>query len=644
MIKIKINGKIRSDVEIQAGGTLTQTEEHTTESNLSVKVPIDTDDLKNYDYIQIYSADDLIFAGNILSKNQQMLSTGYTGLDYRMYDLTLASNADLVANILVDMSFPRGATITQILRGNHPGDVWFDTSLGEFYGLIETRIIPEGVTLGEVDDYDNTALESTSYLWGEGVKSLLDTLADLTLSYWEITNDKVFNFRRKSNDFPAPMDLTADSPVFDVGVDNDSLATYSAVRVIGGEGAGAPRTAYATMGEDYKTAEFAKSLAGIKKVALRQISTGKNIEAAVGYRGIHDDDPTKPVLMTYGGTTLACKDDYIFVSRMFTGVSFLQKIMVRQTSTDAQVSIARNRGGTGLIEYILEDDSILNYNDAVLNATRFLESHNRPIQTVRFSTFTPGFSPGQRLRGDIAYYKVSGDYWVSSVEAEFVVDGQSGLVCVYHVECTSSLYRDYYKVLFYSPKALSFDLGAAGGNNKGVSHGNDLDLLITLRVNKSNIPTWDGLNGTKWSTLTIKTWLDIYAFAEEVYTMGNYTTDTVRNLYAQFAHGDMLSKSAAEVYSAAKGLPLTGSLDAASGTGSLQLFAPESVTPLSGNGFTTTYYIMEDEAQYKIKSLNVVSNTNSNQNAIEIPVDIDKSKSNPEGEFALTVAISCEVK
>lgn len=163
MIKLYINGELREDVWIQAGGTLEQTEEHTTESNISVRVPIVSDNLAVYDYVQIYDEDTIIFAGNILSLNQQMLDSGYTGLDFRVYDLVMACNADLVANILVDMSFPAGATVTQILKGNHNGDAWYNESLGEFAGVIDTRIVPEGCTVGAVANYNTTALESTSW-------------------------------------------------------------------------------------------------------------------------------------------------------------------------------------------------------------------------------------------------------------------------------------------------------------------------------------------------------------------------------------------------------------------------------------------------------------------------------------------------
>lgn len=643
MIKLIVNGQLRDDIQIQTGGTLTQTAEHTAESNMSIKVPIATDDIKNYDYIQIYNAKNLVFAGIILSKNQQVLSTGYAGLDYRMYDLTLASNADLVSNLPVDMSFPAGATITQILKGNHAGAAWYDKSIGDFYGLVENRIVPEGVTVGVIDDYDDTALEGTAYLWGESCKSLLDKLAELTESYWEITNEKVFNFRRKSTGEAAPIALTEQSQVFGLEVDNDSLATYSVVRVVGGEGAGAYRDAYATLSSDEKTAEFQRKLAGAKNVSVLNVATSESLSVDAGYKGIHDNDPSKPVLMSYGGSTLECKDGYIFQTTNFH-VSFLQKIVVRQVDPKAQEEIKRSRGGTGTVEYTLEDESILSYNDAVLNARRFLDSHKSTIQTIKFSTFTPGFCVGQKLQCDIGYYCISGDYWVSSVETEFVIDdGQ--LTCVYHLECSSSLYRDYYKVLFYNPKPLSFDLGSAGGNIKGVGYANDIDLQITLRVEKSNIPKWSEMNSILWNTITAKTWKELYAFSEEVVLVGNYTTDKVKQIYAQFARGDYSEKTQAEICTAAKKMNLVGPLTAwGSVPGVIDSYPVENVTPLVGNAFTASYVILEDQAQIGIKHLKVLSPLNSSVNTIEIPVDIDKTKGNPEGEFALSVAISCEVK
>ena len=301
MIKLYINGELREDVWIQAGGTLEQTEEHTTESNISVRVPIVSDNLAVYDYVQIYDEDTIIFAGNILSLNQQMLDSGYTGLDFRVYDLVMACNADLVANILVDMSFPAGATVTQILKGNHNGDAWYNESLGEFAGVIDTRIVPEGCTVGAVANYNTTALESTSYVWGETVKELLDNLAELTLSYWEITNEKVFNFQPKSLSSMAPIELTEESEIFSLEVENDSLATYSAVRVVGGEGKLAPRYFSYPSEEFYRT--DAKTLTTPHKLASvdRVSVTGASGWVKVGFNGIHDNNNDYPVLMSYGG-------------------------------------------------------------------------------------------------------------------------------------------------------------------------------------------------------------------------------------------------------------------------------------------------------------------------------------------------------
>ncbi len=49
----------------------------------------------------------------------------------------------------------------------------------------------------------------------------------------------------------------------------------------------------------------------------------------------------------------------------------INKITSRAVSTEAQERIKKKRGGTGIIEYLLEDETISNYNDASLNASRF---------------------------------------------------------------------------------------------------------------------------------------------------------------------------------------------------------------------------------------------------------------------------------
>lgn len=651
MIKLYINGALREDVWIQAGGTLEQTEEHTTESNISVRVPIVSDNLAVYDYVQIYDEDTIIFAGNILSLNQQMLDSGYTGLDFRVYDLVMACNADLVANILVDMSFPAGATVTQILKGNHNGDAWYNESLGEFAGVIDTRIVPEGCTAGTVANYNTTALESTSYVWGETVKELLDNLAELTLSYWEITNEKVFNFQPKTSNSIAPIRITEESEIFALEVENDSLATYSAVRVVGGEGELLAQSyTYPTelfYFSDEKTLTCTKKLASVDTIIGLDLN-GNVAIAYVGFNGIHDDDAHYTVLMSYGGDTLKVKDDVNFKFNpsggTLLGVSLLQKITARAVSEEACSRIREKRGGTGVIEYILEDETISNYNDAMLNATRFLDSHKNNIQTIKFSTFKKGLAVGQRITGNIPYYKISGSYYVGAVVVNFVLDDTQYLIAQYDIECTSSLYRDNYKTLFYFPQTISFEVGEDDGNINGFTYSVEVDIIITLKTQISHIPTWEEVTGQQWSTINGITWNDFYRFTEGVTLTGNYATEIIRGLFAQFAQGDLFKGSPdyqqigiqAANFNMALSIYMTGDGQQASAL-------IQDTTPTVGTQFTNSYYVNETEAQFHIDKLSMPMYAGGmDQNSMEIPVDIDKSPSNPQGQYAMTIGITVD--
>ena len=139
MIDVYINGEQRPDLRVVTGGSLDQTEAHVTSSAVSVALDIGAEDLREYDYIRFSENSKTVFAGTILSISQQDL--GNPALSYKVYDLVLASNADYLANVFVDMSFPSGANVTQILLGNHPGDDWYDAGLGEFYGIVPVRVV-----------------------------------------------------------------------------------------------------------------------------------------------------------------------------------------------------------------------------------------------------------------------------------------------------------------------------------------------------------------------------------------------------------------------------------------------------------------------------------------------------------------------
>ena len=192
-MNVYLNGNLRNDILIQTGGSLEQNEAHVTSSNLTVSIPTNADDISAGDYISLQENNRIVFAGTIIEAAQQVLEN--INLSYKIYNLTLTNNSDYIANIFVDMTFPSGASVTQILLGNQPTDEWYNPDLGTFQGIIPVRVEQEDITVGEIDDFTTVTLESPAYLWGQTVSSVIDQLADVSDAWWEITNNKVFNMR-----------------------------------------------------------------------------------------------------------------------------------------------------------------------------------------------------------------------------------------------------------------------------------------------------------------------------------------------------------------------------------------------------------------------------------------------------------------
>jgi len=654
MIQIYVNQAERTDIEIEEGGTLSQTEEHVTSSNISVKIPIETDNLATYDYVEIYSDTNLIFAGTVLNLEQRALNTGYTDV---AYNLTLASNADLVANVLVDMNFPSGATITQILMGNKNGDPWYNADIREFRGVVQARIIPEDVTIGIVERYDLTVLEKPSYLWGVYCKEILDNLATLTESYWEITNDKIFNFRRKNSDTDAPITLNTKSKVFDLKPSEDALATYSAVRVVGGEGETKPRsTAYPSamwsLNKEQTILTCSKKLAAVTAITVF-VDRGAYVFEPVGYKGIHNDDNRYYALMSHGGNTIELKSKYAAKGYKLynydgddsigtvAGVSFLTTITARTEDFKAINEIKQKRGGTGIIEHVIEDKSITSFEDAALNANAFLDLYRKSIKCVSFSTFVDGWEVGQKLQADIPYYKLNGNYFVSSVNIKFINDLNGRLCAQKEITATTSLYRDHYRMLFYTPHTLSFNIGDNSGNIHGISITNTITIQQTVVITRSNATRWGELENRTWNFFKEKTFKDIYRFEIEVmHEVANYLTDKYKELYTQVMDGTFVNNKAP--YNNPSCLSLVGGLVLEPNT-PYKRYECESISPTVGNKFTLTYFILENEAQQKITELGIEKSA-VEERRVRIPVDIDKSPENPNGEYALTISITNEIK
>ena len=685
MVSIYINGVRRDDIRIEAGGSLEQTSDHTTSSSLSIQVPVASDNLQDCDYIQLYDGEQLIFAGTILKLNQASFSKA---LSWRIYDLDIAGNADLVSAVYVDLGFPQGCNINQILFGNSSQQSSYDPDLGEFSGVIPMRIIPEGITVGVVDDFSSYVLEEPAYLWGKTVRDLLDELASTAGAWWEITQDKIFNMRSSSNLPLASFQVDQSSRAFDVSASKDALTFYSACRVLGGTGSSIPTddrvSASQPAGADGQQVLWREDETVIMSGApirsaysIRQTLNGQPIESSttpgiirIGYTGLHDDDPTYQALMTSGGTDITLKDGIQLVDPAQSGyaititdISYEIDVYARVVDPDLQADIASRRGGTGIVEYTLEDDTITSFSAAVLAAQSFLRNNAQRAVELSFSTFSPCYV-GQVLTVDLPYYGLSGTYKITQVTISFLLNRADGLVAQYDVVASNIKYRDPYKALWYTPPKTTFALKGSQPAEDGIYIPSDIEIKTSINAYASLPVTWQDIHSltpswsafqamfTSWQGLQGRTspytWTQIqqmyptwriwgaqvpnWAFLERIqqgwYYMGNYLTAAGREMLVKFLSGENPT-TATDFFG-----PIC-----LSGSQFSEMLEPQDITMLP-NGGVTTFYVPPDEIQNVINSISInQGNIVSGDPLLTATVDIDHTGSTTGGTFALTIAV-----
>lgn len=675
IVTLYINNQERNDIRIQAGGSLEQTSEHATSSTLTVEISTRSEPIKECDYLQIYDNESLVFSGIVLQVAQQSFPTE---LSFAVYELTLAGNSDFVANVYVDLGFPAGATISQILYGNTPSiPQYYNSNLPEFRGIFPARIEPEGITIGTVDDFSSFELENTAYLWGKTVQSLLDDLASVAGAYWEITSDKTLNIQYAYNLSPAPFALDNTSQVYDVSVSKDALTTYSACRVIGGQGelvansnqqvlasapSGLPSNAQYIYYEDESTLISNLSLASIETIEV--VNGSSKTVYNVGFEGINDDDTQYQALITYGGDTISLKDGYSFpgppsstITITCTDVVYLVNVFSRVIDPTLCQEIAEQRGGTGIVEYVLEDETIKTFSDAVIAGKNFLKSYGQRAIEITFYTFSP-CAVGQMLSVDLPYYSVKGNYEITHVVSQFITATEgSGLIVLYEVTASNIQYRDPYKGLFYTPSKVTFALESNEAPENSYYYLNAMQIksyisaftsipilwsTIEERIDswstfEETFPSWYQLqSGTSpyvWSQIQsafpswaafergVKSWAFLEGIQRAWYYSGNFLTNQGRNMFLQLLKGETPS-----YYS-----DLHGSINLIS-NGSTASYTPEQTNILS-NGAVSTYYIGPTESVGTISSIDILAD-GENFNNWSVPASIPHTS-----EKALTISV-----
>lgn len=691
MIEIYINQKKREDIDIMAGGTLEQTSEHATSSTLSVKVPVSTDDLKECDYIQLYDGGNIVYAGTILEKKQQ---TFVTYPDWRIYDLTITGASDLISMIFVDLTFPEGASIQQILFGNNPDMEDYDDTKPVFYGIFDMRIEPEEIKLGIIDDFSSFLLSDPAYLWGKYVSEVLDELCSIASAWWEITPDRVFNMRFTSSREVASIELDDNASIFDLSVSKDSLTYYSACRVLGGAGASRTITSLYASGSwenrDAMTVYQKDETTLVSETPLRSVQYIRQIEnngnpttsdipalIKVGYKGIDDDDPTCQALMSSGGTEITLKDGYRFLSLVPNSMYY--KIILQQVVFEVDVYarivdpelcdiISAQRGGTGIIEYTIEDDSIHDFGTAVLTAQNFLDMHSQSAVEIEFSTFM-SFKVGQLLTVDAPYYAVFGNYQITKVVATIILDNADQAVFQYTVTASNINYRDPYKGLWYTPTTTKFTLEGDQPAEDGFYLLNRLNIktyiiayiststtwedieakATTWEIFESIYPSWlmlqNSTNPYKWEDLenrftSWRNWerdVESWAWLEQIekgwYYLGNYLTDYGKKRLISFLAGENVIPST----------NFFGPILLSDGA-DYEEYEPQD-TSIVSNGGISTFSLLPTDASYIIKKIAIAEgNEDGQSHMLEADVDIDHREDGPRGPYSLTIAIRTTIE
>ncbi|MCO7137176.1 hypothetical protein NIF40_06485 [[Clostridium] leptum] len=688
MIQVYINQQLRQDVAIVTGGSLEESSAHATSSAVSIQVPVESDDIKECDYLQLFDNGENVFSGIILKKSQQTFDRP---LNWRIYDLEMAGNSDLVSTVFVDLAFPAGSSIQQILFGNHSTQSWYRASSPEFPGIFEERIARENISLGTVDDFSSFILSDPAYLWGRYVSDVLNDMADIASAWWEITPDRVFNMRFSSNRDIHPVPLDENSEVFNLSVSKDTLTYYSACRVVGGTGTS--RTLNVTVESDAQahtvTSIWREDEATLTSqsplrsaISISQLEDGHAPSdptmlgtIQVGYKGLHDDDPNYQALMTSGGNSIELKDGYQFLPLSDTnritvqGVVFEIDVYARIVDPGLTKQIAAQRGGSGIIEYTMEDDSIQDFGTAVETAQTFLANHAQPVAEISFSCFYR-VPVGKLVTVNLPYYGIFGNYQVTKLVATTVLDRDDQSVLQYDITLSNETYRDPYKELWYTPTTTTFALDSGQAAEDGLYIDNKINVKSYITAYASEITTWSLIqtraaswetfeeiypswqmlqsssNPYPWSAIQqrfsswkifegiVISWAWLEQIQLEWYYLGNYLTAYGKKQILNYLSGENPAVST----------DLWGDILVADANGGTEKFSPEDVS-MTNNGGTATYVLLPSDAMYQIGKIIVPEgNVENGSPILSADVDIDHRSDNPRGQFSLTIAVRTTIE
>ena len=367
-----------------------------------------------------------------------------TGREYRpaerVCELVCANANSLPARRLANVAL-RGKTVTEIVTR-----------------LFETYIAPDGVSLGQISDFDTQVEIYTAA--DLNLQKALDELAEYVGAGWNITADRRFFFLQKS-DFPqAPAVLDDTSlPLFGV----ETACRESEMRTVqiikGSSQTTDPQyeTHLYNGHADHFTLSFPLSASPVITVNGTPVP-----ENAVGVTGLHSGDASKAFLFSFRSATVSYNAANTSVTLHKNDVvefEYVGFFPIRvEVSDSAHIEAVRAATGTsGIIENVTVSHSLTGWSDAQSLAEALLDDFGQPRNELVFTFDSRELTRFGLCADDFALFTVigvrltelNGEYVVTERRIEPVGGGGETARFRITVKCVDrSILKGYGSVLF----------------------------------------------------------------------------------------------------------------------------------------------------------------------------------------------------
>jgi len=362
-----------------------------------------------------------LFGGLIVEVQKSMIGPNQTvaNIPYR-YDILAEDYQQLLNERLVVQTYT-SQTCLQIIQD-------FVTNFTDAAHGITTTNVSTGPTITDI---------RFSYV---KVQDAIIELANLVNYDWYMDSDKDIHFFEKET-LPAPFtidDTALKEYIFNFTITPDYTQVRNCVYVRGGYYLSTAR-AFSWVA-DGSARTWPLGYAPHAPTTL----TVNGVPATFALDNLNADDGTYEYFWSYQEKYLRCAENAGTTTTPAAGqvivftYQFEVPILVRADNTVSQAAIAAIRGGDGVIESIIKDDSIDSKDIAQDRAIAEVNQFGNAWITGSFDTFEHGFASGQFVELDVSNYEsFDGKYQIKRVSTQILGAGNP----VYHIEFATTLYE-----------------------------------------------------------------------------------------------------------------------------------------------------------------------------------------------------------